>query len=111
VLCHVGPPRVFQIGQQWLAHVIRAYMSKFALWRLLLASIASPLVVSVVFLLLQGVMRLLLGASFRFTVLAPYAVACPVICTLYRIALPNADHGATGAVTCVIGHLLHGRQN
>jgi hypothetical protein len=79
---------------------------KFAPWRLLLASVASPLVVSVVFLLLQGFMLVLLGAFFRFTVLAPYAVACPVICTLYWIAFPHADHGATSAVIRAIGHLL-----
>jgi hypothetical protein len=84
---------------------------RFALWRLLLASAAGPLVVSLVFLVLQGFMVLMLGTLYWLTVLAPYAVACPVLCILYWVVFPHADHGATSAVARAIGHLVHGPQS
>jgi hypothetical protein len=59
-----------------------------------------------VFLVLQGFMVLLPEAFFWFTSLAPYTVACPVICTLYWIAFPNADRGATQSAARAIGAAL-----
>ena len=47
---------------------------------------------------LQGFMVLMLDAFFWFTTLAPYTVACPVLCTLYWVAFPNAERGATATV-------------
>jgi hypothetical protein len=82
---------------------------RFTLWRLVLASAASPLVVSVVFMVLQGFMLMLLGSFYWLTVLAPYAVACPVLCTLYWVVFRHADHGATSSVARAIGNLMHGR--
>jgi hypothetical protein len=75
-------------------------------WRLLLASATSPFAASAVFLVLQGFMVLLPEAFFWFTSLAPYTVACPVICTLYWIAFPNADRGATQSAARAIGAVL-----
>ena len=56
--------------------------ARVSVWRLLLAAAMCPLAISVVFLGLQGFMVLMLSAFFWLTTLAPYAVACPVLCTL-----------------------------
>jgi hypothetical protein len=82
---------------------------RFTLWRLVLASAASPLVVSVVFMALQGFMLMLLSSFYWLTVLAPYAVACPVLCMLYWVVFRHAEHGATSSVAHAIGNLVHGR--
>jgi hypothetical protein len=84
------------------------FMTRVSRWRLLMASAVSPLAASVVFLVLQGFMVLIPEAFFWFTSLAPYTVACPVICTLYWIAFPNADCSATHAVVRGIGRVLDG---
>ena len=81
---------------------------RFTLWRVVLASAAGPLVVSVVFMVLQGFMLMLLGSFYWLTALAPYAVACPVLCTLYWVVFRHAEHGATSSVARAIGNLLHG---
>jgi hypothetical protein len=86
------------------------FMTRLSLWRLLVASAVSPVAVSVVFLVLQAFMVLMLEAFLWLTALAPYAVACPVICTLYWVAFPNADRGATYAVARAIGLVLDRRQ-
>jgi hypothetical protein len=82
---------------------------RFTLWRVVLASAASPLVVSVVFMVLQGVMLMLMSSFYWLTVLAPYAVACPVLCTLYWVVFRHAEHGATSSVAHAIGNLVHGK--
>jgi hypothetical protein len=83
--------------------------AKVSLWRLMLASALSPIAVSMVFLVLQGFMVLMLDAFFWCTWLAPYAVACPVLCTLYWVAFPNADRGATLSVARAISRMLEPR--
>lgn len=80
--------------------------SRPSLPRLLLVSALSPIAVSVVFLALQGFMVLMLDAFVWFTALAPYAVACPVICTLYWVVFPNADRGATVMLLRAAGRAL-----
>jgi hypothetical protein len=83
--------------------------TKTSLWRLLLASAASPFAISVVFLALQAFMALMLDAFFWFTLLAQYAVVCPLLCTAYWIARPHADRGATATVARAIGRALDRR--
>ena len=77
-----------------------------SLWRLLLAAVLSPVAISVVFLVLQGFMAMMLDTFFWFTVLAPYTVACPVLCTFYWVVFPNAERGATATVAHVIGRAV-----
>lgn len=67
-------------------------------WRLLLATLASPFAISVVFLALQGFMIAMMDAFYWFTSLAPYTVVCPLVCTFYWIAFPNAERGATATL-------------
>jgi hypothetical protein len=67
-------------------------------WRLVLAILASPFAISLVFLALQGFMIAMMDTFYWFTSLAPYTVACPVICTLYWVAFPNAERGATATL-------------
>ena len=90
--------------------VVWLMAAKISFSRLLLASALSPIAVSVVFLALQGFMMLMLEAFFRFTSLAPYAVVCPVVCTLDRAAFPNADRGATLMLARTIGRGMHPSQ-
>jgi hypothetical protein len=71
-------------------------------WRLLRAMALVPLAVSLVFMALQGFMVLMLYAFFWFTTLAPYTVACPVLCTLYWAVRPNADRGITASLAHVV---------
>jgi hypothetical protein len=80
--------------------------SRLSLPRLLLALALSPIAVSVAFLVLQGFMVVMLEAFVWFTALAPYAVACPVICTLYWVIFPNADRGATVMLLRAIGRVI-----
>jgi hypothetical protein len=80
--------------------------AKTSLWRLLLATALSPIAISVVFTILQAFMALLLDAFHWATALAPYAVACPVLCTLYWIVCPDADRGATARLAGAIGRAL-----
>ena len=67
-------------------------------WRLGLAILASPFAISLVFLALQGFIVVMLDAFYWFTSLAPYTVACPVICSLYWVVFPNAERGVTATV-------------
>jgi hypothetical protein len=80
--------------------------AKTTLWRLLLATALSPIAISVVFSVLQAFMVLMLNAFFWFTAFASYAVACPVLCTVYWIVFPNADRGATMTLARAIGRML-----
>lgn len=66
--------------------------------RLMLGIALTPFAVSAVFLTLQGFMVAMLYTFYWFTSLAPYTVACPVLCTVYWIAFPNAERGATATV-------------
>jgi len=69
--------------------------SKRLLARLALALVLTSVAISGVFLLLQAFMVMMLDTFFWFTALAPYTVVCPVLCTLYWVAFPRADRGAT----------------
>ena len=75
-------------------------------WRLLRAVALVPLAVSLVFMALQGFMVLMLDAFFWFTTLAPYTVACPVLCTLYWAVRPNADRGITASLAHAVMRVL-----
>ena len=75
-------------------------------WRLLRAMALVPLAVSLVFMALQGFMVLMLDAFFWFTTLAPYTVACPVLCTLYWVVKPNADGGITASLAHAVMRVL-----
>jgi hypothetical protein len=75
-------------------------------WRLLRAMALVPLAVSLVFMALQGFMVLMLDAFFWFTTLAPYTVACPVLCTLYWVVKPNADRGIAASLARAVLRLL-----
>jgi hypothetical protein len=75
-------------------------------WRLLRAMALVPLAVSLVFMALQGFMVLMLDAFFWFTTLAPYTVACPVLCTLYWAVRPNADRGITASLAHAVMRVL-----
>jgi hypothetical protein len=93
-------------GVMTCAMLASLFLAGVSRWRLLLALAASPFAASVVFLVLQGFMVLIPDAVFWFTSLAPYVVTCPVICTLYWIAFPNAERGATQAGARTIGLAL-----
>ena len=80
--------------------------AKISLWRLLVALAATPFAISVVFMLLQVFMVVMFNAFFWLTELAPYTVACPVLCTLYWVAFPRADRGATAVLVRAIGRLV-----
>jgi hypothetical protein len=54
-------------------------------------------------------MVLMLSAFFWLTTLAPYAVACPVLCTLYWVAMPNAERGAVASVAHLVLRMLEPR--
>jgi hypothetical protein len=82
--------------------IISMFWARASIWRLLVGAAISPVAISVVFLALQGFMVLMLDAFFWFTSLAPYTVACPVVCTLYWVVFPNAERGATAAVAHVV---------
>src|SRR5262249_33778757 len=75
-------------------------------WRLLLATLASPFAISVVFLALQGFMIAMMDTFYWFTSLAPYTVACPLICPLYWVAFPNAERGATASAAHALLRVL-----
>lgn len=75
-------------------------------WRLFLAIVASPFAISAVFLALQGFMMAMLDTFYWFTSLAPYTVVCPVICTLYWVAFPNAERGATATLAHAVLRML-----
>lgn len=83
--------------------------ARTSLWRLPLVIALCPLAISVVFLVLQGFMVLMLDAFFWFTTLAPYTVACPVLCTLYWVAFPNAERGATATVANAVLRIIEPR--
>jgi hypothetical protein len=85
-------------------------MTRIAPGRLLLASLLSPIAVSLVFAILQAFMLLMLDAFFWLTALSPYAVICPVVCTLYWVAFPRAKGGATATVAHTIGRVFSRRQ-
>ncbi|MEJ0017431.1 MAG: hypothetical protein WDN25_12850 [Acetobacteraceae bacterium] len=85
-------------------------VARVSLWRLLLACLLMPFAIPVVFMMLQAFMVLMLDAFFWITALSPFAVACPVLCTLYWIAFPQADRGATAMVVLAIGRLLDVRR-
>jgi hypothetical protein len=59
----------------------------------------------VLFTMLQAFMVLMLSGFFRLTALAPYAIACPVLCAIYWIIFPNVDSGATSMVLRAIARV------
>jgi len=77
-----------------------------SVWRLLLAIAVTPLAISVLFMILQAFMVLMLDAFFWLTWLAPYTVACPVLCTLYWVAFPHTARGAAATLVRAIGRVL-----
>lgn len=83
----------FGIALCWVYALLLA--AKISLWRLLVSLMVAPFAISVVFMLLQVFMVVMLDTFFWLTALAPYAVACPVVCTLYWVAFPHADRGVT----------------
>ena len=87
------------------------FAGRVTVFRIVAASVLSPLVVSLVFLLLQIFMVAMLDAFFWFTVLAPYAMACPVVCTLYWLLFPQADRGMTHTLLRAIGDALHAHRS
>ena len=94
----------FGIALCWVYALLLA--AKISLWRLLLALAASPFAISVVFMLLQVFMVVMLNGFFWLTALAPYAVACPVVCTLYWVAFPHADRGVTAVLVHAVGRVV-----
>lgn len=80
--------------------------SRRSVARLAVAAVLTPVAMSGVFLLLQAFMLLMLDTFFWFTRLAPYTVVCPVLCTLYWVAFPRADRGATAMVARAIMRAL-----
>jgi hypothetical protein len=83
---------------------------RVVVWRVLLASMASPLVVSAVFLALQSLCEMVLITYFLLATLAPYIIAVPVICALYWLAFPSAERGITGSLVHAAERLWHGKQ-
>jgi ABC-type Fe3+-siderophore transport system permease subunit len=75
-------------------------------WRLPLAVALIPLTVSLVFMALQGFMVLMIDTFYWFTTLAPYTVACPILCTAYWVIRPNADRGITASLAHAILRVL-----
>jgi hypothetical protein len=94
----------FGIALCWVYALLLS--AKISLWRLLIALAVTPFAISVVFMLLQVFMAVMLNAFFWLTELAPLAVACPVLCTLYWVAFPRADRGATTMLLRAIGRML-----
>jgi hypothetical protein len=82
------------------------FATRTSMWRLILGAAISPLAISVLFLALQGFMIAMLGTFHWFTTLAPYTVACPVLCTLYWIAFPAAERGATASLAHALLRVL-----
>ncbi len=80
--------------------------ARLSFLRLLLACALSPVAASLVFLMLQAFMALMLDAFVSFVPLAPYAVACPVLCTLYWVVFPHADRGATLTVANALSRVF-----
>jgi hypothetical protein len=81
-----------------------------SVFRLLLATVLTPFAISAVFVGLQGFMIAMLDAFYWFTSLAPYTVACPVLCTAYWTAFPNAERGITASLAHVILRVLEPRR-
>ncbi len=77
---------------------VALFSTRTSVWRLILACAISPLAISVLFLVLQGFMIAMLETFDWFTTLAPYTVACPILCTIYWIAFPTANRGATATL-------------
>jgi hypothetical protein len=74
------------------------FMTRMSMLRLILAAIISPVAISILFLALQGFMTAMLDTFYWFTSLAPYTVACPILCSVYWIVFPNAERGATAGL-------------
>jgi len=63
--------------------------------RLAIALVLSPFAISVAITMLQAFMALMLAGFYWLTLLAPYTVACPVLCSAWWVCFPNAEAGAT----------------
>ncbi len=81
---------------------------RMSLPRLVEAVVASPLAAIAVFWVVQQTVLDILYGFTCFTAVAPWCLLCPVACTLYWVAFPEAEHGAT--VTCLqaVGRLRTG---
>lgn len=80
--------------------------TRASVFRLLFATALTPFAISVVFVALQGFMIAMLDTFYWFTSLAPFTVACPVLCTVYWMAFPNADRGITASLAHAILRVL-----
>jgi hypothetical protein len=85
------------------------FAARTSWWRLFVALALSPIAISVLFTMLQAFMVLMLGGCFWLAALAPYAIACPVLCATYWIIFPNVDYGATSMVLRAIGRVSRHR--
>jgi hypothetical protein len=81
-----------------------------SVFRLLLATLLTPLAISALFVALQGFMIAMLATFYWFTSLAPFTVACPVLCTVYWVAFPNAERGITASLAHAILQVLEPKQ-
>jgi hypothetical protein len=80
--------------------------TRASVFRLLVAAALTPFAISVLFVALQGFMIAMLDTFYWFTSLAPFTVACPVLCTAYWMAFPNAERGITASVAYAILRVL-----
>ena len=71
--------------------------------RLLLAAMASPAIVSALSWLVQQILLDALDALAWTAAAAPWCLVCPVLCTLWWAAFPDAEHGATLRLVRSIG--------
>lgn len=66
--------------------------------RLLIAAVGSPLAaIGLFWMAEQSLLNMMDGLDW-FAAVAPWCLLCPIACTLYWVAFPHAEHGATGAV-------------
>lgn len=89
---------------------VALFAARTSLWRLILAAALTPLAISVLFLAMQGFMIAMLDTFYWFTSLAPYTVACPILCTFYWIAFPTADRGITARLAHAMLRMLEPEQ-
>lgn len=79
-----------------------------SLARVLVAAVGSPLAAVGLFWMVQQSLLDMVDGFGWFAAVAPWCLLCPVACTLYWVAFPTADHGATVACLRAVGHLRVG---
>lgn len=72
---------------------------QWSLGRLLLAAVAGPLAAISLFWIAQQTALDALDGFAAYAAVAPWCLLCPVVCTLYWVLFPGAEHSAT--VTCI----------